>query len=102
MVCCQKVSTHCPASQSKRPLGIDPTKGIGTAYEGYVKVPKHGVVKRGWMRQFVVVCDFKLFLYDITSERSSMPSVHISQVLDMRDSEFGVYNTCMFIMILKI
>jgi serine/threonine-protein kinase MRCK len=90
MLCCQKVPTHCPATQSKRPLGIDPTRGIGTAYEGYVKVPKQGVVKRGWMRQFVVVCDFKLFLYDITSDRNSMPSVHVSQVLDMRDSEFAV------------
>lgn len=90
MICCQKVPTHCPASQSKRPLGIDPTRGIGTAYEGYVKVPKQGVVKRGWTRQFVVVCDFKLFLYDITSDRNAMPSVHVAQVLDMRDSEFAV------------
>lgn len=90
MICCQKVPTHCPASQSKRPLGIDPTRGIGTAYEGYVKVPKSGVVKRGWTRQFVVVCDFKLFLYDITSDRNAMPSVHVAQVLDMRDSEFAV------------
>lgn len=61
-----------------------------TAYEGFVKVPKNGFIKRGWCRQFVVVCDFKLFLYDITSERSSMPSVHVAQVLDMRDSEFTV------------
>jgi serine/threonine-protein kinase MRCK len=90
MLCCQKVPTHCPANQSKRPLGIDPTRGIGTAYEGYVKVPKHGVIKKGWIRQFVVVCDFKLFLYDITSERISMPSVNVYQVLDMRDSEFVV------------
>lgn len=90
MLCCQKVPVHCPATQSKRPLGIDPTRGIGTAYEGYVKVPKSGIVKRGWMRQFVVVCDFKLFLYDITSDRNCMPSVHVSQVLDMRDSEFAV------------
>jgi serine/threonine-protein kinase MRCK len=90
MICCQKVPTHCPATQSKRPLGIDPAKGIGTAYEGFVKVPKSGFIKKGWIRQFVVVCDFKLFLYDITSERSSMPSVHVAQVLDMRDSEFAV------------
>lgn len=48
------------------------------------------MIKKGWIRQFVVVCDFKLFLYDITSERSSMPSVHVAQVLDMRDSEFSV------------
>ena len=74
---------------AKRPLGIDPTRGIGTAYEGYVKVPKMGGVKKGWVRQFVVVCDFKLFLYDL-SDRNAMPSVYVSQVLDMRDEEFSV------------
>lgn len=90
--CCQKVPTICPVpnDQTKRPLGIDPTRGIGTAYEGYVKVPKQGVVKRGWVRQFVVVCDFKLFLYDISADRSALPCVNVSQVLDMRDVEFAV------------
>ncbi|KAL9917053.1 serine/threonine-protein kinase Genghis Khan isoform X1 [Glossina fuscipes] len=90
--CCQKVPTVCPVpnDQTKRPLGIDPTRGIGTAYEGYVKVPKQGVVKRGWVRQFVVVCDFKLFLYDISADRSALPCVNVSQVLDMRDTEFAV------------
>lgn len=92
MICCQKVPTQCPvpSDQTKRPLGIDPTRGIGTAYEGYVKVPKLGAVKRGWIRQFVVVCDFKLFLYDISADRSALPSVHVAQVLDMRDPEFSV------------
>jgi serine/threonine-protein kinase MRCK len=70
-------------------LGIDPTRGIGTAYEGYVKVPKQGVIKRGWMRQFVVVCDFKLFLYD-EERNNGQPSVQVTQVLDMRDPEFSV------------
>lgn len=75
---------------AKRPLGIDPTRGIGTAYEGYVKVPRYGGVKKGWMRQFVVVCDFKLFLYDISQDRNALPAVTVSQVLDMRDPEFAV------------
>ncbi|RZF34758.1 hypothetical protein LSTR_LSTR007810 [Laodelphax striatellus] len=90
--CCDKVPAVCPvpADQTKRPLGIDPTRGIGTAYEGYVKVPKTGGVKKGWIRQFVVVCDFKLFLYDISPDRNALPSVYVSQVLDMRDEEFGV------------
>ncbi|ERL93268.1 hypothetical protein D910_10564 [Dendroctonus ponderosae] len=90
--CCPHVPPVCPVppDQTKRPLGIDPTRGIGTAYEGYVKVPKQGGVKRGWVRQFVVVCDFKLFLYDISADRNALPSVHVAQVLDMRDPQFSV------------
>ncbi|XP_073965611.1 LOW QUALITY PROTEIN: serine/threonine-protein kinase gek [Choristoneura fumiferana] len=90
--CCARVASRCPlpASRSRRPLGIDPARGQGTAYEGYVKVPKPGGVKKGWMRQFVVVCDFKLFLYDITQDRNALPSVCVSQVLDMRDPDFSV------------
>merc|ERR1719436_1466916 len=81
------MSCPVPPDQTKRPLGIDPTRGIGTAYEGYVKVPKPGGVKKGWVRQFVVVCDFKLFLYEL---QATAPAVAVSQVLDMRDPEFEV------------
>lgn len=89
--CCARVAPRCPLpAATRRPLGIDPARGQGTAYEGYVKVPKPGGVKKGWMRQFVVVCDFKLFLYDISQDRNALPSVCVSQVLDMRDPEFSV------------
>ncbi|KOB75850.1 Uncharacterized protein OBRU01_06735 [Operophtera brumata] len=53
-------------------------------------VPKPGGVKKGWMRQFVVVCDFKLFLYDISADRNALPALCVSQVLDMRDPHFSV------------
>ncbi|XP_072933847.1 serine/threonine-protein kinase Genghis Khan [Epargyreus clarus] len=90
--CVARVAPRCPLppERERRPLGIDPARGQGTAYEGYVKVPKPGGVKKGWMRQFVVVCDFKLFLYDISQDRNALPSVCVSQVLDMRDAEFSV------------
>ena len=69
---------------NRRPLGIDPERGTGTAYEGYVRVPKPGGIKKGWHRQFAVVCDFKLFLFDAIGDRQTQISPSASLVLDMR------------------
>ncbi|XP_055993766.1 serine/threonine-protein kinase MRCK alpha isoform X16 [Sorex fumeus] len=92
ITCVNKAPTTCPVppEQTKGPLGIDPQKGIGTAYEGHVRIPKPAGVKKGWQRALAVVCDFKLFLYEIAEGKASQPSVIVSQVIDMRDEEFSV------------
>ncbi|XP_006839603.1 PREDICTED: serine/threonine-protein kinase MRCK beta [Chrysochloris asiatica] len=79
-----------PLEQSKRPLGVDVQRGIGTAYKGYVKIPKPTGVKKGWQRAYAVVCDCKLFLYDLPEGKSTQPGVVASQVLDLRDDDFSV------------
>ncbi|XP_036607906.1 serine/threonine-protein kinase MRCK beta [Trichosurus vulpecula] len=79
-----------PPEQSKRPLGVDVQRGIGTAYKGYVKIPKPTGVKKGWQRAYAIVCDCKLFLYDLPEGKSTQPGVVASQVLDLRDEEFSV------------
>ncbi|XP_014857381.1 PREDICTED: serine/threonine-protein kinase MRCK alpha isoform X7 [Poecilia mexicana] len=92
VTCADKAPAVCPVpqDQTKGPLGIDPQRGIGTAYEGYVRVPKPTGVKKGWQRAMAVVCDFKLFLYELGEGKAAQPSVVVSQVLDMRDEEFSV------------
>ncbi|XP_009986857.1 PREDICTED: serine/threonine-protein kinase MRCK alpha [Tauraco erythrolophus] len=92
VTCADKAPAVCPIppEQTKGPLGIDPQKGIGTAYEGHVRIPKPAGVKKGWQRALAVICDFKLFLYDVAEGKASQPSVIVSQVIDMRDEEFSV------------
>ncbi|KAM9703884.1 serine/threonine-protein kinase MRCK alpha isoform 3-T3 [Menidia menidia] len=92
VTCADKAPAVCPVpqDQTKGPLGIDPQRGIGTAYEGHVRVPKPTGVKKGWQRAMAVVCDFKLFLYELGEGKTTLPSVVVSQVIDMRDEEFSV------------
>lgn len=50
----------------------------------FLKVPKPTGVKKGWQRAMAVVCDFKLFLYELGEGKATQPSVVVSQVIDMR------------------
>ncbi|XP_061901229.1 serine/threonine-protein kinase MRCK beta isoform X1 [Entelurus aequoreus] len=79
-----------PAEHAKRPQGVDVLRGIGTAYKGYVRIPKPSGVKKGWQRAFAVVSDCKLFLYDVPEGKSTQPGMVASLVLDLRDEEFSV------------
>lgn len=113
VTCAKSIANLACPYDDKRPVGLDPQRGIGTAYSGYVRVPRPGGVRKGWQRIYVVVCDFKLFLYDINNEVSGSGSssvslvgsssgrddsisaktssvVSVSRVVDLRDENFSV------------
>ena len=49
-----------------------------------LQIPKPGGIKKGWLRQFAVICDFKLFLFDVTGDKPPQISQSATQVIDMR------------------
>lgn len=107
------VNIACPYDDKKL-IGLDPQRGIGTAYSGYVRIPRPGGVRKGWMRIYVVVCDFKLFLYDsgegsgpsstntslvgsssgredsLSNKTNTLQGVSVSRIIDLRDENFSV------------
>ncbi|XP_072318245.1 serine/threonine-protein kinase MRCK beta isoform X2 [Eucyclogobius newberryi] len=80
----------CPIPTELRPAGVDIQRGIGTAYKGYVRVPKPSGVKKGWQRVWAVVSDCRLFFYDVPEGKSTQPGNSASLVLDLRDEFFSV------------
>lgn len=91
MKCIDDAPKGCPIPQhclTNRPLGIDTKTGSGTAHEAFIRVPKPGGVKRGWMRAYAVVCDYKIIMYEASGECHS--TNHLIAVLDMKDEEFSV------------
>ncbi|KAM3919826.1 serine/threonine-protein kinase MRCK gamma isoform 2-T2 [Leptodactylus fuscus] len=85
--CCDG-ATICPSppSQNKRLLGVDPNTGSGTALEGHLSIPKPTGVKKGWQRVYVILCDFKVLVYDASSQCNTT----MLQVIDMKDQYFSV------------
>ena len=68
---------------AKLPFGIDIHHGVGTACEGWIKIPKPGGVRRGWQRAYAIVCDFKVFLHEPSNDIHT-PAVGATHIFDIR------------------
>uniref|UniRef100_A0A6I8P8T1 Serine/threonine-protein kinase MRCK gamma n=1 Tax=Ornithorhynchus anatinus TaxID=9258 RepID=A0A6I8P8T1_ORNAN len=90
-VACAPLAPPCPVPQEllRTVLGVNPETGIGTAYEGYLSVPRPSGVRRGWQRMFATLSDFRLLLYDAPDARVPPASHALAQVLDLRDPQFS-------------
>ncbi|KAM6435358.1 serine/threonine-protein kinase MRCK gamma [Liasis olivaceus] len=88
-VACAAAASICPmpSDQLQKTLGVNPVNGTGTAFEGHLSVPKPSGVRKGWQRAFVVVSDFKMFLFDVPEGKTSPGVMHVT---DMRDEQFSV------------
>ncbi|KAL8183909.1 UNVERIFIED_CONTAM: hypothetical protein K2H54_001008 [Gekko kuhli] len=82
----------CPAppEQLQKTMGVNPTTGTGTAFEGFLSVPKPAGVKKGWQRAFAVISDFKIFLFEVPEGKTWQCDVGVMHVTDMRDENFSV------------
>ncbi|XP_075404130.1 serine/threonine-protein kinase MRCK gamma [Tenrec ecaudatus] len=78
-----------PPEQLCTTLGVHPETGTGTAYEGFLSVPRPSGVRRGWQRVFAALSDSRLLLFDAPDPRLSPASGALLQALDLRDSQFS-------------
>ncbi|KAM6158135.1 LOW QUALITY PROTEIN: serine/threonine-protein kinase MRCK gamma [Rhynchocyon petersi] len=88
---CALQAPLCPVSPDllRTALGVHPETGTGTAYEGFLSVPRPSGVRRGWQRVFAALSDSRLLLFDAPDPRLSPASGALLQALDLRDPQFS-------------
>ncbi|XP_010634337.1 serine/threonine-protein kinase MRCK gamma isoform X1 [Fukomys damarensis] len=78
-----------PPDHLRTALGVHPETGTGTAYEGFLSVPRPSGVRRGWQRVYAALSDSRLLLFDAPDPRASPASTALLQALDVRDPQFS-------------
>ncbi|XP_030187436.1 serine/threonine-protein kinase MRCK gamma isoform X2 [Lynx canadensis] len=88
---CAPQAPPCPVPPDllRTALGVHPETGTGTAYEGFLSVPRPSGVRRGWQRVFAALSDSRLLLFDAPDPRLSPASGALLQALDLRDPQFS-------------
>ncbi|XP_062952071.1 serine/threonine-protein kinase MRCK gamma [Cynocephalus volans] len=88
---CAPQAPPCPVPPDllRSALGVHPETGTGTAYEGFLAVPRPLGVRRGWQRVFAALSDSRLLLFDAPEPRLSPASGALLQALDLRDPQFS-------------
>ncbi|XP_074087237.1 serine/threonine-protein kinase MRCK gamma [Macrotis lagotis] len=88
---CAPLAPPCPVPPEllRTVLGVNAETGIGTAYEGFLAVPRPSGVRRGWQRVFAMLSDLRLLLYDAPDPKFSPTSNALIQTLDLRDPQFS-------------
>nr|XP_039327303.1 serine/threonine-protein kinase MRCK gamma isoform X2 [Saimiri boliviensis boliviensis] len=88
---CAPQAPPCPVPPDllRTALGVHPETGTGTAYEGFLSVPRPSGVRRGWQRVFAALSDSRLLLFDAPDPRLSPTSGALLQALDLRDPHFS-------------
>ena len=80
--------TPCPTTQKGRKLIFNAATGIGTIYQGWVKVPKPNGVKKGWLKQLMIICDYKIMFYELSIDK--FQSFKFVQLIDICDEDFFI------------
>ncbi|XP_037694284.1 serine/threonine-protein kinase MRCK gamma isoform X3 [Choloepus didactylus] len=88
---CAPQAPPCPVPPDllRTALGVHPETGTGTAYEGFLSVPRPSGVRRGWQRVFAALSDSRLLLFDAPDPRLSPATGALLQALDLRDPQFS-------------